>query len=36
MEVSMAVNWVQDVDGALSKGKSEHRPVLLDFSAAPA
>lgn len=32
----MAVNWVQGVDAALTKAKSEHRPVLLDFSAAPA
>jgi uncharacterized protein YyaL (SSP411 family) len=32
----MAVNWMQSVDAAFSKAKSEHRPVLLDFSAAPA
>jgi hypothetical protein len=32
----MAVNWVKDVDSAFSNAKSEHRPVLLDFSAAPA
>jgi uncharacterized protein YyaL (SSP411 family) len=32
----MAVNWIKDVDTAFSKAKSEHRPVLIDFSAAPA
>jgi uncharacterized protein YyaL (SSP411 family) len=32
----MAVEWTKDVDGALARAKSEHKPVLLDFSAAPA
>ena len=32
----MAVNWIKDVDTAFNQAKSEHRPVLLDFSAAPA
>lgn len=32
----MSVNWVQGVDAAFAKANSEHRPVLLDFSAAPA
>ncbi len=32
----MAVNWIKAVDGAFDKAKTEHRPVLLDFSAAPA
>ena len=32
----MVVQWIKDVDNAFSKAKSEHRPVLLDFSAAPA
>jgi hypothetical protein len=32
----MSVDWVKDVDTALSEAKSKHLPVLLDFSAAPA
>jgi len=35
-EILMAVNWIKDVDTAFAKAKAEHRPVLLDFSAAPA
>lgn len=32
----MAVNWNQDVDQALVSSKEQDRPILLDFSAAPA
>jgi len=32
----MAVNWNKDIDTSLSKAKAEHKPVLVDFSAAPA
>ena len=32
----MAVNWSRDVDQALAAAKEQNRPVLLDFSAAPA
>lgn len=32
----MAVNWSKDIDKALDEAKKENRPVLLDFSAAPA
>jgi hypothetical protein len=32
----MSVHWIKDVDAAFSKAKAEHRPVLLDFTAAPA
>jgi uncharacterized protein YyaL (SSP411 family) len=32
----MSVNWVQGADAAFNKAKTDHRPVLLDFSAAPA
>lgn len=32
----MAVKWSKDVDAALAKAKSEKKPILLDFSAAPA
>jgi endonuclease/exonuclease/phosphatase (EEP) superfamily protein YafD len=32
----MAVSWNKDIDSALSQAKSQHKPVLVDFSAAPA
>lgn len=32
----MAVNWKKDVDAALNQARNEHKPVLVDFSAAPA
>jgi uncharacterized protein YyaL (SSP411 family) len=32
----MAVHWNKDIDAALDKAKAEHKPVLVDFSAAPA
>lgn len=32
----MAVQWSKDVDAALEQGKQQNKPVLLDFSAAPA
>ena len=32
----MSVNWNKDIDAALSQARSEHKPVLVDFSAAPA
>ena len=32
----MAVQWRTDVDAALAEAKENNRPVLLDFSAAPA
>jgi hypothetical protein len=32
----MAVKWAKDAEAALSQAKQDHRPVLLDFSAAPA
>ena len=32
----MAVNWSKDVDQALNDAKQKNRPILLDFSAAPA
>jgi len=32
----MAVEWIKDVDEALDKAKVEKRPLLIDFSAAPA
>jgi len=32
----MAVQWNKDADAALSEAKSSTKPVLVDFSAAPA
>jgi uncharacterized protein YyaL (SSP411 family) len=32
----MSVNWSKDVDQALASAKQQSRPILLDFSAAPA
>jgi uncharacterized protein YyaL (SSP411 family) len=32
----MLVNWIRDVDAALEQAKTESKPLLIDFSAAPA
>lgn len=32
----MAVEWTKDVDAALARAKQENKPLLLNFSAAPA
>ena len=32
----MLVNWTRDVDAALDQAKRDAKPVLIDFSAAPA
>jgi len=32
----MPVSWNKDIDTALSHAKSQHLPLLVDFSAAPA
>ncbi len=32
----MLVNWLRNVDTALTQAKSENKPLLIDFSAAPA
>jgi uncharacterized protein YyaL (SSP411 family) len=32
----MAVNWSKDVDQAFAQAKEQRKPILLDFSAAPA
>jgi hypothetical protein len=32
----MSIQWIQDPDTALVQAKTANRPVLLDFSAAPA
>ncbi len=32
----MSIPWNKDVDAALQRARQEDKPVLLDFSAAPA
>jgi hypothetical protein len=32
----MKVNWIKDADAALADAKTNNKPVLIDFSAAPA
>jgi len=32
----MLVNWIKDADGALEQAKTQNKPLLIDFSAAPA
>jgi hypothetical protein len=32
----MSVNWMTDADAALQQAKDQNRPLLIDFSAAPA
>ena len=32
----MAVQWIKDADAALALAKRENKPLLIDFSAAPA
>jgi hypothetical protein len=32
----MSINWIKDADGALDQAKSQNKPLLIDFSAAPA
>ena len=32
----MSVNWIKDADEAMNKAKEQNKPLLIDFSAAPA
>jgi hypothetical protein len=32
----MAIQWKKDADAALSEAKTTKKPLLVDFSAAPA
>jgi hypothetical protein len=32
----MEINWSKDVDSAMSQAKQAGKPLLFDFSAAPA
>ena len=32
----MKVNWTKDADAALNEAKTSKKPLLVDFSAAPA
>lgn len=31
----MPIDWNQDFEDALEQAKTAHKPILLDFSAAP-
>ena len=33
---AMKVNWLRDADAALAEAKTSKKPLLVDFSAAPA
>ena len=35
-ESDMLVNWLKDEDAALAEAKAQNKPLLIDFSAAPA
>jgi thiol:disulfide interchange protein len=32
---SPEIDWSRDVDATLARAQREHKPVLLDFTAAP-
>lgn len=32
----MGVLWNKDIDSALNQAKTQHKPLVIDFSAAPA
>jgi uncharacterized protein YyaL (SSP411 family) len=32
----MSIEWSHDVDAAIAQAKDTNKPILLDFSAAPA
>jgi uncharacterized protein YyaL (SSP411 family) len=32
----MKINWIKDADAALAEAKTSNKPLLVDFSAAPA
>ena len=32
----MKVQWLKDADAALAEAKTSNKPLLIDFSAAPA
>jgi uncharacterized protein YyaL (SSP411 family) len=36
MATAAMVEWKRDVDAALEEARAQNRPILLDFSAAPA
>jgi len=33
---AMSINWFTDADEALAQAKEQNKPLLIDFSAAPA
>jgi hypothetical protein len=34
--MSQSIEWSRDIDSALESAKQQHRPVIIDFTAAPA
>jgi len=32
----MSIDWKKDADAALAEAKAQNKPLLIDFSAAPA
>ena len=36
MPATQQITWQKDVDAALGEARDEHRPLILDFTAAPA
>lgn len=34
-EAGQSIDWQRDVDAALEQSRTDHRPLLLDFTAAP-
>lgn len=36
MPDTMTIQWQHDVDAALEEAREQSRPVLIDFTAAPA
>ena len=35
IETGRSIDWQRDVDGALGESRVDHKPLLLDFTAAP-
>ena len=31
----MAIPWARDIEAALDEAKQQHKPILIDFTAAP-
>ncbi len=35
MTTTASITWLRDADEALEEAKKQHKPLFLDFSAAP-